>query len=104
MVKKIVHMHMRNEACTRFVLLFPRSFPTGQKLRALPVTPADSQQKGRLHEKSYPSNDQEQSLPPTRNAHESNGEQCSGPPMRGKKRGKIRPVGTISREVMRTPN
>ncbi len=57
-----------------------------------------------LHEKSYPCNDQEQSFPVASNAHETNGERCSGPVMRGEKKGKIRPAGTISREVMRSAN
>src|SRR5213080_4364967 len=54
-----------------------------------------------LHEKSYPCHDQANSFPVARNVHERNGERGSGPVMRGEKRGKIRPVGTISREVMR---
>jgi hypothetical protein len=72
-------------------------------LVVLPVTQADRQpQKGRLHEKSYPSNDEEQSFPVAKNAYESNMGRCLGLPMRGEKRGEIRPAGTISREVMRT--
>src|SRR6266571_2716910 len=45
----------------------------------------------RLREKSYPSNDEEQYFPSTRNAPESTGERWSGPVMRGEKRGKNRP-------------
>src|SRR6266700_8271551 len=40
----------------------------------------------RLREKSYPSNDEEQYFPSTRNAPESTGERWSGPVMRGEKR------------------
>src|SRR5207248_4206641 len=54
-----------------------------------------------LHEKSYPCHEQANSFPVARNVHERNGERGSGPVMRGEKRGEIRPVGTISREVMR---
>jgi len=36
-----------------------------------------------------------------RNAHESNGEPCSGPVMHKEKGEKVRPVGTISRDGMR---
>src|SRR6266566_9391814 len=57
----------------------------------------------RFREKSYPSNDEEQYFPSTRNAPESNGERWSGPVMRGEKRGKNRPVGTIARAGMRPP-
>ncbi len=60
-----------------------------------------SPKKGRLHEKSYPSDDQEPSFPAAKKADESNGERWWGLPMRGEKGGKNRPVGTISREVMR---
>src|SRR2546421_8758535 len=42
----------------------------------------------RFREQSYPSNDEEQYFPSTRNAPESNGERWSGPVMRGEKRGK----------------
>src|SRR6266567_4375605 len=55
----------------------------------------------RLREKSYPSNDEEQYFPSTRNAPESNGERWSGPVMRGEKRGKNRPVRTIARAGIR---
>src|SRR6266581_3798990 len=57
----------------------------------------------RFREQSYPSNDEEQYFPSTRNAPESNGERWSGPVMRGEKRGKNRPVGTIARAGMRPP-
>ena len=57
--------------------------------------------KGRLHEKSYPSNDEEPSFPVAKNAYESNGRRWWRLPMRGEKRGEIRPAGTISREGMR---
>ena len=40
-------------------------------------------------------------FPVAKNAYESNGRQWWGLPMRGEKRGKIRPAGTISREGMR---
>jgi len=100
MAKKLVSVPMHNGACTRFALLFPdlsqlvrRWGSSSSHTSRLPA------KKGRLHEKSYPSNDEDQSFPSTRNAHESNGERYSGPPMRGKKRGKIRPAGRISREV-----
>src|SRR6266550_965930 len=57
----------------------------------------------RLREQSYPSNDEEQYFPSTRNAPESNGERWSGPVMRGEKRGKNRPVRTIARAGIRPP-
>jgi hypothetical protein len=77
------------EGCTRFVLLFPRSFQTRQMQRELFQSRKQAaSKKGRLHEKSYPSNGEEQSFPSTRYTHESNGERCSGPSMRGKKREK----------------
>jgi hypothetical protein len=73
------HMHLLRP---RFPQIFPsRSDAEG----ALPVTQADRQQKGRLHEKSYPSNDEDQYF--AKNAHERNGVRCSGPSMQGKKVG-----------------
>ena len=69
----------------------------------LPVTQADGQpQKARLHEKSYPSNHEEQilsRLPKTQ--PKATGNDGGDFPCEGRKRGKIRPAGTISREVMR---
>src|SRR5260370_28491587 len=57
----------------------------------------------RLREQSYPSNDEEQYFPSTRNAPESNGKRWSGPVMRGEKRGGNRPVRTIARAGIRPP-
>jgi hypothetical protein len=58
-------------------------------------------EKGGLHEKSYPCNDQEHSFPVARNAYESNANDVRDLSCAEKKREKIRPVSTISREVMR---
>jgi hypothetical protein len=49
----------------------------------------------RLREQSYPSNDEEQYFPSTRNAPESNGKRWSGPVMRGEKGGEIDPWGRL---------
>jgi hypothetical protein len=87
--KGLISVPTRNGACTRFVLLFPRSFPTGQTRReSFQPRKQIASKKGRLHEKSYPSNDEDQSFVVANNAHERNGERCLGPPMQGKKMGK----------------
>jgi len=57
--------------------------------------------KKKPHEQSYPCHDQVHFFPVVSNAHERNGTRWSGPIMRGEKGDKIRPVETISRDVMR---
>jgi hypothetical protein len=57
-------MPTSNDACARFVLRSPRSFPTGQTRRwSLQSHKQMVSKTSQLHEKSYPSDHKEQDLP-----------------------------------------
>jgi hypothetical protein len=62
--KRLASVPVRNGACARFVLLSPRSFPTGQSHRwSFQSHKLMGSKTSRLHEKSYPSDHEEQNLP-----------------------------------------
>ena len=96
------HKARQNASVLAMAPVVQRPFSTASTVGSHSSTRSKSRRR-RLHEKSYPCNDQEHSFPVASNAPESNSERCSGPVMRGEKGGEIRPVGTISRDVMRTP-
>ena len=107
--RRLVSVPMRSSAYARFVLPLPRSSPPQQIRRAGGPSSHASRQTGskktsRLHEKSYPSDHEEQDLlllPEMR--AKATGDDVGDLPCEGRKWGKIRPAGTISREVMRIP-
>ena len=69
---------------------------------ALPVTLTDCQEQRPTSREIVPSNDEEPSLPAVRSAHAQLRATMFGISHARKEKGKIRPVGTISRDVMRT--
>ena len=67
---------------------------------ALPVTLTDCQEQRPTSREIVPSNDEEPSLPAVRSAHAQLRATMFGISHARKEKGKIRPVGTISRDVM----